>query len=186
MFACGTVSVDEDATPEGRSTAINMAVDDARDSTSGRSGTIRMSADVSDLGLTMDDLDIPIPFDGAAITSSGMESTSRVVDSQDQGCQWQETADQVEATLTIPGLRGQPAAALAVQLTSTTATVTAFGMAVWSCVLRGEIVAPERATVEVLDDADLGLPMLRVVVNKRLGTERWAGFIAKVGEDSIL
>ena len=40
-----------------------------------------------------------------------------------------------QVTLTIPGLLGQPAGSLAVEMTETTATITAFGRAVWSCVL---------------------------------------------------
>ena len=39
-----------------------------------------------------------------------------------------------QVTLTIPGLLGQPTDALAVEMTETTATITAFGRAVWSCV----------------------------------------------------
>ena len=96
---------------------------------------LSMSAvDVSDLGLTMDDLTKPLPED-AALQTSGSESVSRIA--ENRGCQWTETASALKATLTIDGLRGQPASALAVELTATTATVTAFGQAVWSCVLRG-------------------------------------------------
>ena len=58
----------------------------------------------------------------------------------------------VSVDLTIPGLLGQPAAALATELTPTTLTLTAFGMAVWSCVLRGEI-DPQAAASEVLPSA---------------------------------
>ena len=46
----------------------------------------------------------------------------------------QPAATRAQATLTIPGLLGQPADSLAVEMTETTATITAFGRAVWSCV----------------------------------------------------
>ena len=150
-----------------------------------RSGGIGMaskplSVDVSDLGVTMDDLKMPI--NSLEVEASGCESTSRI--SPDTGCVWSETASRVEArsqkrhhpggrglaphrhtpaspdsataaatprlrvvvpsaqpaatraqaTLTIPGLLGQPADSLAVEMTETTATITAFGRAVWSCV----------------------------------------------------
>ena len=124
-----------------------------------------LPVDVSDLGVTMDDLKAPIS-DVMEVEASGCESTSRI--SPDSGCVWSETASRMEAqshtlyrtptlpqlqsrasavvlcaepapiraqvTLTIPGLLGQPADSLAVEVTETTATVTAFGRAVWSCV----------------------------------------------------
>lgn len=46
----------------------------------------------------------------------------------------QPAVTRAQATLTIPGLLGQPADSLAVEMTETTATITAFGRAVWSCV----------------------------------------------------
>jgi len=63
-----------------------------------RSGGIGMtskplSVDVSDLGVTMDDLKTPI--NSLEVEASGCESTSRI--SPDTGCVWSETASRVEA-----------------------------------------------------------------------------------------
>lgn len=93
--------------------------------------------DVSDLGLTMEDLDAPLPDKMFQVTTSGTESTSRIPNVQDDGCVWEEGLDTMDVTLSIPGLRGQPPAALSLDITKNTSTITAFGMAVWSCILRG-------------------------------------------------
>jgi len=154
-------------------------------------GDVRMSSgpssvDVSDLGVTMTDLETPIPGggDGGSITSSGWQSTSAVAD--DDGILWEESAEAVVATLLIPGLRGQPSAAVALELTETTATVTVFGMAVWSCVLLVEIERDHPATrVEVRDGAD-SVPVVELTVRKRPGSPRWGGLLSSVGEDAIL
>ena len=142
--------------------------------------------DVSDLGLTMEDLEAPMPelLGDGTLSNSGYESTSRLESSKDQGCAWSETADGVEATITLAGLRGQPAGSLAVDLTETTATVTAFGQAVWSCVMRGEIEV-ERSSAQASDGEGM-VPVLRIIVQKRPGSARWAGFVREIGEDSIL
>ena len=138
--------------------------------------------DVSDLGLSMADLETPIPFDG--LDSSGTESTSRTAN--DRGCEFVESAQRVEATLTISGLRGQPAGALALDLTSNTATITAFGITVWSCVLRGAII-PEASTFEMLTDGENPMqPLVRLMVQKQPMQARWGGLIESIGEDSIL
>ena len=143
----------------------------------------RGGVDVSDLGLTMDDVEAPLPdafFAGLA--SSGCESTSRAA--PDEGARWRESRDEVAVTLTIPGLRGQPAGCLAVDMTATTATVTAFGYAVWSCVLRGEAV-PGTARVEVTDGEDL-VPVVKIACEKQAPGIAWGGFIESVGQDSLL
>merc|ERR1719424_2471695 len=106
---------------------------------SSRGGSVQMMAepvDVSDLGLTMSDLEDELP-EGllGEVELSGYESTSRLENSLDQGCEWEEAADRVNVALIIPGLRGQPAMAVSADLTSETLTVTVFGTAVWSCVL---------------------------------------------------
>ena len=140
------------------------------------------SVDVSDLGLTMEDLEAPLPkelTDGMA--SSGYESTQRTI--TDDGCCWAETADRLEVALTIPGLRGQPAMALAAEVTSDTLTVTAFGRDVWSCILKGKCV-PD--SVETSTEDGVGaLPTLRLSLAKAT-PERWGGFIESIGEDSVL
>uniref|UniRef100_A0A7S4J5G7 Transmembrane protein n=1 Tax=Odontella aurita TaxID=265563 RepID=A0A7S4J5G7_9STRA len=120
--------------------------------------------DVSDLGLTLDDLNAPLPpefFSG--LETSGYESTSRLADVDDGGCAWSESSDEVEAVLTIPGLRGQPSACLALEVAETTVSVTAFGRVVWSCILRGEC-QPEGngATVFEAEDGPGMVPVIRL------------------------
>lgn len=163
---------------------------------SSRSGSVQMMAepvDVSDLGLTMTDLEDELP-EGllGEVELSGWESTSRLENSLDQGCEWEEGVDRVNAVLTIPGLRGQPSMAVAADMTSETVTVTVFGTAVWSCVLRGEIEV-DQSSFEVIDGvgASTGIPVLRLAVKKRSATAmgvlpRWQGFIKDIGEDSLL
>jgi len=172
VYACGQLTTDDE--PDDRHQPTG----------SRRSGHITMKAaeNVSDLGLTMADLEAPIPFDG--ITTRGVESASRTTD--DGGCEFVETADQVEATLTIPGLRGQPAAAMKLDLTIDTATITVFGRAVWSCVLRGKIFT-EASTSEMLTSPKTPMqPLVRLKVKKQPGAARWGGLIKSIGEDSLL
>lgn len=139
--------------------------------------------DVSDLGLTMEDLDAPLPneFD---VTTTGYQSTSRLPDVQDDACFWNESAKKMQATLAIPGLRGQPAMSLSVLTSKNTISVSAFGRVVWSCILRGE-VKPESATFNVEDGSDM-IPVIEYEVEKNEEGERWSGFILQIGEDSIL
>ena len=63
-----------------------------------------LSMDVSDLGVTMDDLKAPIS-DVMDVEASGCESTSRI--SPDSGCVWSETASRMEVcsapAAAIPG-----------------------------------------------------------------------------------
>mmetsp|Transcript_7945 Transcript_7945/g.24847 ORF Transcript_7945/g.24847 Transcript_7945/m.24847 type:complete len:188 (-) Transcript_7945:32-595(-) len=142
--------------------------------------------DVSDLGLTMDDLEKPLPdlAGGSSIATSGWESTSRLPGSDDSGCRWEETAERIAARLLIPGLRGQPAAAMVVEVTSATATITAFGRVVWSCVLRGACV-PDTLTFSAEDGTGM-LPEISISIGKAEPGKRWGGLIASIGEDSIL
>lgn len=150
--------------------------------------TMSASVDVSDLGLTMDDMNAPLPELGGEgeIEGSGYESTSRVESSTDQGCSWSETSSHIEAILTIPGLRGQPAGSLAAELTQDTLTITAFGMAVWSCVLRGELDLQTAAAEAIESEGNAMQPVVRVSAAKPAGAPRWEGFIKQIGEDSIL
>ena len=142
------------------------------------------SIDVSDLGLTLKDLEAPLPQELFAITTSGTESTSRLPFVDDDGCIWEESVDTMDVTLSIPGLRGQPPAALSLDITKNTATITAFGMAVWSCILRGEC-DPTTVSFSTSDGNDM-VPLIEVSVKKSKSGERWGGFIAQIGEDSIL
>ena len=142
------------------------------------------SVDVADLGVTMEDLDKSLIEDGASIVTEGYESTSREPTVADDGCAWTESKDALEVVLTIPGLRGQPSGSLAVDVTPTTCTVSSFGFAVWSCQLRGRADA-ESAVVGIRDGDDL-TPVITVCVDKAPGSQRWGGFIADIGEDSLL
>ena len=147
-------------------------------------GGIDGSIDVSDLGLTMDDLNAPLPEEAFQLTKSGTESTSRVPGVEDDGCVWEETANSMEVTLSIPGLRGQPPSALALDITKNTVTITAFGYAVWSCILRGNC-DPETVSFSATDGADM-VPLITTSVKKLDKSQRWDGFILQCGEDSIL
>ena len=177
VWACTTLG-------DAHQSATTVAHSSAQNASARRtSGTVRMRIeDVSDLGLTMEDLKKPLPEE--ALETSGYESTSRLPNSNDQGCSWDESADALQAALTIPGLRGQPTMAVAVDLTSETITLTAFGMAVWSCVLRGAIEV-DQSSSEVFD-GEGALPIVRVALRKRDVGVRWGGMIKSIGEDSLL
>ena len=141
--------------------------------------------DVSDLGLTMEDLETPLPKElFEVVSTSGYESTSRIPTEIDEGCYWVENGDSLDVTLTIPGLRGQPAACLAVMFSTSTATITAFGRPVWSCIFKDQ-VDPDRATFLTEDGADM-IPIVQLTVPKADPSKRWGGFIEQIGEDSIL
>ena len=143
------------------------------------------TVDVSDLGITMEDLEAPLPTELLqSIALQGVQSTSRIPTTEDNGCMWTENSNTMDVTLVIPGLRGQPAAALAVTFSTTTATVSAFGRAVWSCILKGEVL-PETATFVTEDGIDM-IPVVSLTVQKADETTRWGGFIEQIGEDSIL
>lgn len=142
------------------------------------------SADVSDLGLTMDDLNEALPPEFFGFTGNGYESTSRIESVVDDGCEWTETAEDVLATLQIPGLRGQPAGAMAVTFSSTTMSVSVFGRIVWSAILRGKI-DPEASQFGVAEGEDM-VPIIRTTVRKESSEGRWGGLILQIGEDSIL
>ena len=140
------------------------------------------SLDVSDLGLTMDDLSKPLPPELLqGLRSTGYESTNRLID--DDGCEWTESLDDIHITLQIPGLRGQPSAAMAVLFSKTTMSVSVFGRVVWSAILRGTI-DPDSCSFESADGLGM-IPVLRLRVGKAT-SEWWRGFILQIGEDSLL
>ena len=172
VWACGSHS----SSNSSRGGIAHMQLSDAAGS----------ATDVSDLGLTMADLEEKLDPEmlGGGIESSGYQSTSRLsASSDDQGVVWTESATEIEAELTIPGLRGQPAGAMAVALTETTCTVTAFGMLAWSCILVDEVDA---ASLQFsADDGPNMVPLLRVKATKRR-PGRWGGFLRAIGEDSVL
>ena len=148
------------------------------------------SIDVSDLGLTMEDLEKPIPselFGDFKVMTSGYESTSRIESVNDEGCLWEESSDALAVTLSIEGLRGQPVAAMSVAVSETSCTISVFGFAVWSCILKGKCV-PESATYQIQDGYDKTPLITLSVVKKKesANDERWGGFIEQIGEDSIL
>lgn len=142
------------------------------------------SIDVSDLGLTMADLEKTIPIHNFSIESSGYQSTSRIPDVNDDGCFWVENPEDMDVTLRIPGLRGQPAECLGVLFSTTTVSVTAFGRVVWSCIQMG-ISDTDDCMFLTQEGAD-GVPVIQLSIKKRETEERWGGFILQIGEDSIL
>jgi hypothetical protein len=142
------------------------------------------SWDISDLGLTMDDFNKPLPPELLQkVASSGYESTMRNVDTDDRGCEWKENSESLEVVMAISGLRGQPAQCLHVQFDPNTVTVTAFGMVIWSCILRGEC-KPDSAKFNVVDGPDR-LPVIQLTVDKANQGEKWGGFIDLVGANTI-
>mmetsp|Transcript_7830 Transcript_7830/g.24657 ORF Transcript_7830/g.24657 Transcript_7830/m.24657 type:complete len:180 (-) Transcript_7830:50-589(-) len=136
--------------------------------------------DVSDLKVAMDELDKPL--EELTVDTRGVEHTSRT-GIEDDGCAWTESNERVDVVLRIPGLRGQPSMSLAVDVTPTTCTVSSFGVAVWSCLLRGR-ADPASVAFDVSDGAD-AVPTIELRCGKADGA-RWNGFIESVGEDSIL
>ena len=145
----------------------------------------RNEVDVSDLGLTMDDLNAPLPAEFfQSIETTGYESTSRIPSVQDDACMWTEEQSRIKVTLAIPGLRGQPPAALAVEFATNTVSITAFGQVVWSAILRGDVV-PDSLKYETFDGADM-IPVIEIEIQKKAPYERWGGFILQIGENSIL
>ena len=159
-----------------------------------------VSIDVSDLGITMDDLNAPLPQDFLQnIQTSGYESTSRLPDVNDNGCKWIETTSDetlsdssgtLDVTLTIPGLRGQPSGSLNVEFATNTITVTSFGYVVWSAILRGNVL-PSTAQFIAKDGPDT-VPIIELSVQKEKNSSsidddnRWGGFILQIGENSLL
>mmetsp|Transcript_26562 Transcript_26562/g.56503 ORF Transcript_26562/g.56503 Transcript_26562/m.56503 type:complete len:201 (-) Transcript_26562:491-1093(-) len=150
---------------------------------SGNGGGVT-SIDVSDLGLTMADLDKQIPIHDFSFESSGYQSTSRIPDVNDSGCFWSENPEDVDVTLRIPGLRGQPAEALSVLFSTTTVSVTAFGRTVWSCIQMG--ISDTDDCTFLTEEGEDGIPIIQLNVKKRDTEERWGGFVLQIGEDSIL
>lgn len=140
------------------------------------------SVDVSDLEVLIEDLDKPL--EELTVETRGVDHTQKD-GIQDDGCAWTEKAKSVDVVLRIPGLRGQPSGALAVDVTPTSCTVTAFGVAVWSCLLKGK-ADPAFVFVEISDGAE-AIPTIELSVGKAVGASgRWGGFIDEIGEDSIL
>ena len=140
--------------------------------------------DVSDLGLTLADLEEALPREMLSTTSSGYQSTSRIPSVNDEGCFYEERDDSIDVTLSIPGLRGQPAAALSVLFSTTTISVTAFGRVIWSCIQRGISDVDECSFLT--EEGKDGIPVIQLVVKKRDLGEKWGGYILQIGEDSIL
>lgn len=155
---------------------------DGASSSSSNDGVI--SIDVSDLGLTMSDLEQKIPIHNFSIESSGYQSTSRIPDVNDDGCYWVENPEDIDVTLRIPGLRGQPAEALSVLFSTTTVSVTAFGRVVWSAIQMG--ISNVDACSFLTEEGSDGIPIIQLNVGKRDVDEHWGGFILQIGEDSIL
>jgi hypothetical protein len=142
--------------------------------------------DVSDLGLTLEDLNKPLPKEllSDTLTLSGYQTTSRLPDVDDKGCYWVENSDDLDVTLQSPGLRGQPAACISVLFSTTTISVAAFGRVVWSAIQMG-YSDPDDCSF-ITEDGEGMVPVIQIHMKKRDAGERWGGFILQVGEDSIL
>lgn len=158
--------------------------------------------DVSDLGLTMEDLNKPLPPGLLSkIERSGYQSTSRLPDVNDNGCYWiennsnnndingimssnEEDNGTMDVTLCIPGLRGQPAASISALFSTTTVSIAAFGRVVWSCIVTGKMI-PDECSFLTEDGQDM-VPVIQLSVEKENKEELWGRFILQVGEDSIL
>lgn len=146
----------------------------------------KVVVDVSDLNLTMEDLEKPLPKELLYETFqlSGYQSTSRLPDVDDEGCHWVENQDDLDVTLRIPGLRGQPAACLSVLFSTTTVSISAFGRVVWSSIQMG-FSDPDDCSF-ITEDGEGMIPIVQLNIKKRDSGKRWGGFILQVGEDSIL
>jgi hypothetical protein len=141
--------------------------------------------DISDLGLTMTDLNAPLPSGfWESIVTTGYESTSMISSVQDDACMWTDNGPSMKVALAIPGLRGQPPACLSILCAKNTVSITAFGRVVWSAILRGEVL-PETLKFEARDGLDM-IPVLELDLQKADANARWDGFILQIGEDSIL
>lgn len=153
--------------------------------------------DVSELNLTMEDLQKPLPQSIlSTIERSGYQSTSRISTIDDNGCYWIENNNIMndddddgsfgimDVTLSIPGLRGQPPEAISVLFSTSTISVTVFGRVVWSCIQRGYSI-PDECAFMVHEGKDM-VPMIQLSVQKEKVDDVWGGFILQVGEDSIL
>jgi len=177
--AVGFTSISSPSISQRRAASLLRSGNDESESSRGV-----VSVDVSDLGLTIADLDKKIPIHNFSVESSGYQSTSRLPDVDDSGCYWVENPEDLDVTLCIPGLRGQPAEALSVLFSTTTTSITAFGRIVWSTIQMG-ISDTDDCTFLTLDGED-GVPIVQLNIRKRDLDERWGGFILQVGEDSIL
>jgi len=144
-----------------------------------------ISIDVSDLNITVDDLKKPIPKELIeSFQLAGYQSTSRLPDIDDEGCYWVENENDLDVTLQIPGLRGQPAACVSVLFSTTTISITAFGRVVWSSIQMG-FSDPDDCSF-LTEDGENMVPIIQMNIKKRDTGARWGGFILQVGEDSIL
>jgi hypothetical protein len=155
------------------------------DASSDADSSSTTSVDVSDLGLTMADLNVPLPegfLEGIEMT--GYESTSSDPGINDDGCMWTETPEKMTVVFAITGLRGQPSMCFDTLTSTNTVSISAFGRVVWSCILRGN-VKPETAVAETRDGAD-SIPIIEFEVEKATTGDRWGGFILQIGEDSLL
>ena len=136
------------------------------------------SVDVSDLGISMDQLYDPL--DAMSVESRGSS----------KHFSWWEQADAVYVSMKHEGMRGQPAGAIDIQFTDTTVTVTIFGYIVWSGLLAG-VADATKCEFEAKDDLNDNIPSISMKLAKRIdmvngGTNRWDNFITDLGQDSIL
>lgn len=146
------------------------------------SAKLPVSIDVSDLNITLADLDNPLP-PTSSVSSSGYQSTSRIPSVQDGGCFYNENPSEIDVTLKIPGLRGQPSAAVSVLFSTTTVSVSVFGRIVWSCIQKG--ISKPNECAFLTEDGEGMIPTIQMNIKKR-DVGLWEGFILQIGEDSLL
>ena len=132
----------------------------------------KVSVDVSDIGLTMEDLQVKL--EDWNVKSFGTSSKGYY--------NWVEGITMVEVEMIHPGIRGQPLEAIRVDFTSTTVTVCVFGYAVWSGVLAGS-AEPSRSTYALSSN---GVQPIITFSIEKSDESRWNEFISSVGVDSLL
>lgn len=133
------------------------------------------SVDVSDLNVTLSDLEKPLDDVELEFESSGTSERGYY--------SWIESLKHIEVSFSHPGIRGQPKDAILAELTSSTFTISIFGYVTYSAVLEGPII-PEESKIEVSDGND-NIPKIFLDVTKaRPG--RWNGFIREVGANGLL
>ena len=133
------------------------------------------SVDVSDLNITMSDLekpldDVELEFESSGVSERGYYS-------------WVESLKHIEVSFSHPGIRGQPKDAILAEFTSSTLTISIFGYVTYSAVLEGPII-PEESKIEI-SDGDDNIPKIFLDVTKAT-PGRWNRFVREVGANGLL
>lgn len=93
----------------------------------------KTSVDVSDLNITMSDLDKSL--EKLAIESTGISKRGYY--------RWVESMTDMDVIMTHPGMIGQPGEAVDCIFTDSTVTVSIFGYIVWSAIFMGPVVSSQ-------------------------------------------